>query len=100
MDTTSAVIVRIETISCSLQCISFLDLHHLQNGVFRTSQRIATSDTQTKFLFKKYESYDCLYDIDIMGTTKMNTRSLIVRQNVARNLQCFHKKPNQSTRIL
>ena len=33
METTSAAIITIETISCSLQCISFLDLHHLQNGV-------------------------------------------------------------------
>ena len=30
----------------------------------------------------------------------MDTRSLIVRQYLARNLQCSHKKPNQSTRIL
>ena len=74
METTSATI---ETISCSLKiCISFLDLYHLQNGIF------------------------CLYDIDIVGTTKMNTGRLIVRQNFARDSQCFHKKPNQSTRIL
>ena len=30
----------------------------------------------------------------------MNTRSLIVGQNLAKNSQCFHKKSNQSTRIL
>ena len=46
METTSAAIVTIETISCSLQCISFLDLNHLQNGVFRISQQGgATSGT-------------------------------------------------------
>ena len=27
--------------------------------------------------------------IDIVGTTKMNTRSLIVGQTLARNSQCF-----------
>ena len=32
-----------------------------------------------------------------MYIIKMNIRSSIVRQNIARNSQCFHKKPNQST---
>ena len=51
METTSAAIVTIETIGCSLQCISFLDLHHLQNGVFRISQqRSVTSGTYTNFI--------------------------------------------------
>ena len=35
-----------------------------------------------------------------IGTTKMNTRSLIVGQNLAGNSQCFHKRPNQSTRMI
>ena len=99
MKTTSAAIVTIETISSSLQFISFLDLYLLQNVVFRVSQqRGAPSGTHTNFLFEKYKSR--LYDIDIVVTTKMNTRSLIVGQNLARNSQCFHTKPNQSTRIL
>ena len=56
METTSAAIVRIEMISCSLQCISFLDFHDLQSGVFRISQQHgATSGTHTN-LFKKYKN--------------------------------------------
>ena len=53
METTSAAIVTIETISCSLQCISFLDPNHLQNGVFRISQQSgATSGTHTNFYLR------------------------------------------------
>ena len=69
---------------CSLQCISFLGLHHLQNGVFRISQqRGATSGTDTNFYLRSTKVW--LYDIDMVGTTKMNTKSLIVGQKLARN---------------
>ena len=47
METTSETI---ETISCSLKCISFLDLHHLQNGV--SQQGGAPSGTNTKFYLR------------------------------------------------
>ena len=57
-----------------------------------------TRGAHTNF-YLEVQKYDCLYDIDIVGTTKINTRSLIVRQNLARNSQCSHKKPDQSTRI-
>ena len=50
METTSAAIVTIETISCSLQSISFLDLHHLQNGI--SQQGGATSDDHTNFYLR------------------------------------------------
>ena len=53
METTSADIVPIETIGCNLPYISFLDLHHLKNGVFRISQqRGATSGTHTHFYLR------------------------------------------------
>ena len=50
METTSAAIVTIEKISCSLKCISFLDLHYLQNGV--SQQGGATSDAHTNFYLR------------------------------------------------
>ena len=54
METTSAAIVTIETISCSLQCISFLDFHHLQNGV--SQRRGATIGTHTSFYLRSTKS--------------------------------------------
>ena len=50
METTAAAIVTIETISCSLQCISFLDRHHLQSSL--SQQRGATSGTHTNFYLR------------------------------------------------
>ena len=46
----TAAIVTIETISCSLLCISFLDLHHLQNGV--SQQGGATSGAHINFYLR------------------------------------------------
>ena len=55
METTSAAIVTVEMINCSLQCISFLDFDHSQNGIFRISNKSTTWCHQRcphKFLFK------------------------------------------------